>query len=330
MSRWLSVRATLLVLAVAAVVVAQGPGVDAAEGGQTSQGSDTGAGTVTATASQDLVGGRAASGASASRPRCSWEVFVDLQQATNPDAGEVPPIRREADGSIPLAGSPPTKTTSTLYKRVCDGQRGSRRDFVDVNDLAWVPDFVELRWEDVVNALRRCRDGEGASARSRSVTAQVPEPAMDMNPDPSVGSPQNDLPPRSVVNIGLWLAVADPGQVSITASVGPVWATVTARYQTTTWNLGNGDSVVCEGLGTPIVDKSTEDQGPCGYTYRWPSAPKFTGTDDLAYHASVNGHWAITYATSTGAAGTLPAVDRTTAFLYQVREIQTVRVGENG
>ena len=88
--------------------------------------------------------------------------------------------------------------------------------------------------------------------------------------------------------------------------------------------------MVCEGLGTPIVDTSTEDQGPCGYTYRWPSAPKFTGTDDLAYHASVTGHWVVTYATSTGASGTLPAVDRTTEFLYQVREIQTVRVGENG
>ena len=52
---------------------------------------------------------------------------------------------------------------------------------------------------------------------------------MDMNPDPAVGG---------IVNIGLWLAVADPGQVSITASVGPVWATVTARYESTTWDFG--------------------------------------------------------------------------------------------
>jgi hypothetical protein len=40
---------------------------------------------VTATAGQDLVGGRAASAASVSRPRCSWEVYIDLQEATNPD-----------------------------------------------------------------------------------------------------------------------------------------------------------------------------------------------------------------------------------------------------
>ena len=120
--------------------------------------------------------------------------------------------------------------------------------------LAWVPDFVD------VDAL--------LSSARQSVTAQVPNPAMNMNPDPSVGG---------IVNIGLWLAVADPGQVSITASVGPVWATVTARYERTTWDFGNGDSVECEGLGTPIVDWTTAEQGPCGYTYRWPSAPKFTG-----------------------------------------------------
>ena len=86
----------------------------------------------------------------------------------------------------------------------------------------------------------------------------------------------------------------------------------------------------CDGLGTPIVDLDTAEQGPCGYTYRWPSAPKFTGTDDLAYHASVTGHWVVTYATSTGASGTLAPIDRTTTFPYQVREIQTVRVAGNG
>ena len=136
------------------------------------------------------------------------------------------------------------------------------------------------------------------ASASQRVTAQMPVPAMNMNPDPSVGG---------IVNIGLWLAVADPGQVSITASVGPVWATVTARYERTVWEMGNGDWVECAGLGTPIVDWDTVEQGPCGYTYRWPSAPKFTGTDDLAYHASVTGHWVITYATSSGGSGSLRA-----------------------
>ena len=132
------------------------------------------------------------------------------------------------------------------------------------------------------------------------------------------------------MNVGLWLAVEDPGQVSITASVGPVWATVTARYMSTVWDFGNGDSVECEGLGTPIVDLDTVEQGPCGYTYRATSAPEFTGTDDLAYHASVTGRWTVTYETSAGGSGTLSPIDRTTPFLYQVREIQTLRVADDG
>jgi hypothetical protein len=173
--------------------------------------------------------------------------------------------------------------------------------------LAWVPDVVDV-------------DALVASAHQQ-VSAQVPSPELNMNPEPSVGG---------IVNVGLWLAVADPGQVSITASVGPVWATVTALYESTTWDFGNGDSVACEGLGTPIVDLDTADEGPCGYTYRWPSAPKFTGTDDLAYHASATGHWVVSYATSTGAGGALAPIDRTNEFLYQVREIQTVRVAGNG
>ena len=52
-----------------------------------------------------------------------------------------------------------------------------------------------------------------------------------------------------------------PGQVSVTASVGPVWATVTARYESTLWEFGNGDSVECDGLGTPIVDLDTWSRG---------------------------------------------------------------------
>jgi hypothetical protein len=291
LTRW--VRLSILVTA--ALSVAPGSVVDAAEGGQTSQGTDAGIGTISATAGQDVSGGVSSSGTSTSTPRCTFVPF-NLDASGVPGAG-TGVARRDAVTKASVDG-PPGQNTETLYTRSCPG---------DPPNYVWAADSVD------VDALIR-------SAR-QSVSAQLPEPTMNMNPDPSVGG---------IVNIGLWLAVADPGQVSITASVGPVWATVTARYSSTTWSLGNGDSVVCEGLGTPIVDTSTEDQGPCGYTYRWPSAPKFTGTGDLAYHASVTGHWVVTYATSMGASGTLPAVDRTTEFLYQVREIQTVRVGENG
>jgi hypothetical protein len=290
-------RVTLLIAAGAASLAPQAAEAGLGDSGRTSAGSDVATGTIAATASQEETGGAASSTASASKPRCTFEPF-DISSSGVPGAG-TGILRRNATTKEVAVDAPAGQNTETLYRRTCVGAAAP--------DYVWAADAVD------VNAL--------IASAHRSVTAQLPEPTMDMNPDPSVGG---------IVNIGLWLAVADPGQVSITASVGPVWATVTARYESTTWNLGNGDSVVCEGLGTPIVDTSTEDQGPCGYTYRWPSAPKFTGSDDLAYHASVTGHWVVTYGTSTGASGMLPAVDRTTEFLYQVREIQTVRVGENG
>ena len=150
----------------------------------------------------------------------------------------------------------------------------------------------------------------------RRVERLLPDPSLLMSPDPAVGG---------FVNLGLWLAVDDPGTFSATAAVGPVWVTVTARYDHSLWSMGNGDAVQCTGLGTPIVDLDTTEEGPCGYTYRQPSTPQQTG-DELSYHASVRGSWTITWQDYRGESGTLTPIYRTTAFDFQVREIQTVGV----
>ena len=253
--------------------------------------SDADSGAVAAGAALLRTGGRQASSAAPSKPKCSWEKWVtpDGVQPVLDGLGDESALNQLLDQAA--------ATDSTLYTKTCD----------TVASWSLVPNQVSV--EDLV------------SSASQQVKAQVPSPAMDMSPDPTVGG---------IVNLGLWLAVDDPGQVSITAEVGPVWATVTARFVGTSWSFGNGDTTTCDGLGTPIVDKDIVEQGPCGYTYRWPSAPKFTGTDDLAYHASVTGHWVVTYATSAGTSGTLTPIDRTTPFTYQVREIQTVRVAGDG
>lgn len=145
----------------------------------------------------------------------------------------------------------------------------------------------------------------------------LPLPVMNMSPDPAIGG---------VVNLGMWLAIDDPGPVVVTATAGAVSATVTAKLVSVRWSMGNGDVVDCAGLGTAISDSNLVEQGPCGYTYRWPSSRKYTGNDTLAYDVSVTGHWEVTFTTSTGRSGTLAPIDRTTSFAYQVREIQTVGV----
>ena len=289
----MSRRLTGALLAVAGILVAPSTG-SAGEGGgvTTTTTASSNPSTIAATAGRQTAGGSDTAAAAASTPRCSYEPF-DVATAGTPAPG-TGIMRRDATTREVAVDAPAGQNTETLYRRTCaDGAM----------DYVWAADAVD------VDAL--------ITSAYESVSAQIPTPSLNMNPEPDVGG---------IVNIGLWLAVDDPGRVSITASVGPVWATVTATYRGTTWQFGNGDSTYCDGVGTPIVDWNTEEQGPCGYTYRWPSAPKFTGTDDLAYHASATGHWVIAYSTSTGRAGTLAPVDRELPFTYQVREIQTVRV----
>lgn len=144
----------------------------------------------------------------------------------------------------------------------------------------------------------------------------IPLPVLDMSPAREVGG---------YVNFGMWLAIQAPAPVTARAEAGAVWAQVTATLRATTWNMGNGDIVECEGFGDPIIDPDTSEPSPiCGYTYAWPSAPQYTGTDDLAYHLTVTTHWDLQLTGSDGRNVTLDPVDSPLEFTYQVREIQTV------
>lgn len=264
--------------------------------GSTDASSNASTGALAAGARLSLTGGRQPAGSAAPKPKCTWQEFSLTDAA--PVQGVQGPLGETELGDL-LAQADAAE--ATLYLKTCSTAGGATATWVLVPNRVSVDDLI-------------------ASA-SQQVQAQVPSPEMNINPAASVGG---------TVNVGLWLALDDPGQVSITAEVGPVWATVSARFVGSLWEFGNGDSVACDGLGTPIVDKATADQGPCGYTYRWPSAPKFTGTDDLAYDCSVTGRWVVTYATSAGTTGTLTPIDRTIEYRYQVRELQTVRVGGDG
>ena len=146
----------------------------------------------------------------------------------------------------------------------------------------------------------------------------LPEPAL--SPPVEVGS---------LVNFGMWLAVAESEPVTARAQVGAVWAQATATLTSTTFDMGNGDVVECDGAGDPLTPDSplwdTDEQSPvCGYTYEWPSAPQFTGTGDLAYHLTVTTHWEVRGTGSDGRNEALGPIDVPFEFTYQVREVQTV------
>jgi hypothetical protein len=185
-----------------------------------------------------------------------------------------------------------------------------------------VRQFPDGRTEQVFN--RECPDGVGGftwvdtsitiddvidDAVDRARRA-VPAPTLDLNPPPEAGG---------IVNLGLWLALVGQPPVTVRAEAGSLWAEATVTLASTSWDMGNGDTVVCDGPGTPIVDTDTLEQGPCGYTYRQ-SSP-----DDAPFVMTVTATWSVTYRSSAGS-GSVGSVDRTASVDYDVDEIQTIGV----
>lgn len=175
-------------------------------------------------------------------------------------------------------------TTASGWSVSCDGR----------TDFRWVRDDVDPA--DVIDAA-------ADSARG------------------SIGLPTPDISPTGLgtVNVGMWLAVTPQTPPPARAELGAVWAEVAPRLVSTTWDFGNGDTVSCDGPGTPITDLDTFEEGPCGYTYRQPSP------DGTPYRLSVTTTWALDYRSSAGD-GSLAPISRTATVDYPVREIETIGI----
>jgi hypothetical protein len=146
----------------------------------------------------------------------------------------------------------------------------------------------------------------------------LPTPDIGMNPGPGV--PQ-------LVNLVtfLWIGNGDWSPRTATATAGSVTSTVTAVPQRAIWDMGNGDSVVCQGPGTAYVPNVPDDQQPdtCRYTYRHPSV----GQPDLKFPVSVTVEWDATW-TASGAAGggDLGVIRRTSTTSIEVAELQAINI----
>jgi len=219
------------------------------------------------------------------RPRCGWEKAL---------VGDF----RDAPGGVPGEGQ---RSTDQVAEVKADGEvlslgwwktcTGSGSEFV------WVAPTVDIQ------VLI-----DGAEARARAAT---PLPVPNINPAPEVGS---------FVNLGLWLAVDDPGITTARVDLGEQWARVRAVHSGFEVDFGNGDSVACELLGTPIVDFDVVEEGPCGYTYR------LSSPEDEPYLVTITSVYDVTYSTSTGRSGSLGVLNRSMSFDYDIDEVQTVGV----
>lgn len=183
--------------------------------------------------------------------------------------------------------------------------------------------------------LQACTNPDG-SVTSTFIPVEITDPEPAPDPEALRASAQEELrlpspriamspPGEQVVQVASWLWL-DGGlwrPHSSSASAGGVTATVTATPTRTLWDMGNGETVVCEGPGTPY-DPSRADAAQstsCSYTYRNSSA----GRPGNAYPVTVTVEWQLGW-TVTGApgGGALPGLTTSTSTTVPVGEVQAL------
>jgi hypothetical protein len=147
----------------------------------------------------------------------------------------------------------------------------------------------------------------------------LPSPAIGVNP-----------PAFSVVNLATWLWV-DPSiwhPYSATASAGWASATATATPTSVTWQMGNGQSVTCDGPGTPYdaALPASDQATSCSYTYRESSAgqPSPNGDPaDASFYVTATVSWSVSWS-GGGSSGVLPPLTTSSATHLRVEQVEAV------
>jgi hypothetical protein len=193
------------------------------------------------------------------------------------------------------------------YWKMC-GREGANEVISTDNGAVWLP--AGSPGGPPVNPVELAQD-----ALQRT---PLPEPQIAMSPDPSI--PQ-------VVNLVtfLWLPADQWTPRTASASAGGVTSTVTATPARVVWDMGQGDTVVCNGPGVPYVPSLPDAAQPsdCRFTYRRSSA----GQPGQAFTVTATVEWETTWAVSGAAGGgSLGTVERSSSISVRVAEIQVLNI----
>lgn len=145
----------------------------------------------------------------------------------------------------------------------------------------------------------------------------LPAPALTMAPDPSI--PQ-------LVNLTtfLWIDPAQWHPVVASASAGAVTSTVTATPERVVWDMGQRDSVTCNGPGAPYNPRLSDDAQPssaCKFTYPASSAR----SPDKTFTVTATVEWHVTWAASGApGGGDLGISRRSSTTKVRVAELQVL------
>lgn len=155
------------------------------------------------------------------------------------------------------------------------------------------------------------------------VSGTLPNPAVESDPPPGT---------NAIVSVPVFVEVANwTGTLTPSRCVAGFCVTVTVTPSLVYEPAEPGSpTIACSASGTrydpngAAIEEQAAAPGACAYAYE-----HRTGTADrpAAWPASVSVTWNITWSSSAGNGGSLPAVTRTTEVPRGVDEVQTVVVG---
>lgn len=275
-------------------------------------------GLVTVMAGPAEASGRANGQGSAGPEQIQAEVnLLNLPERIRPVTDGRPPVRprRGGGGNRSPSRPDPTRELITQIGQVnsdvaCTGRLVGGAVMNDPNATCVTPGRAAPR-------APQAPSGPAPVEVARTVLSQAPLPLPGVRTSPPPAIDQ-------LVNLPTWMWVDSWEPVSVTAALPEAGAsvTVTATPRHVTWDMGNGDQVVCTGPGTPYRRGAGSEESPdCGYNYRRSSA----GQPDLRYQASATMTWDASWvATGVAGGGSLGQVSTTTSFGLRVAEIQTI------
>ena len=229
-----------------------------------------------------------------------------------------------------------TISAGASYSR--EGVRSGRSDctWTLANSGVIVDDVGSLTWPRVIGEttynlyLRRCPSGDtwvevpevapadllpGLLADLRSRALPRPTPVFEML-DPEFGWAYVRTPLDFRAGGESWR------EVSVTASAGPVWATVTAVPMALTFDPGDpagAGSVTCTGTA-PIDPYIAESPGECSYVFT--NSSSTSPHDGYHFLTTLSIEWSITWVGAGGAAGTFEPYTTSTTTELAVAEVK--------
>lgn len=152
---------------------------------------------------------------------------------------------------------------------------------------------MKVTWVPAVLAVNVGSGPASPPMLAEQAASSLRYPPMNVEMSPAAADVTVNLTTWLWVDSGIWHAI------SATASAGPVSATATATPDKVVWQMGNGDTVTCNGAGTPWTPQDAPDRpSDCSYTYRQSSANQPGGT----FTVTTTVYWHVTWA-SQGAPG---------------------------